>query len=302
MRAPAIGGTGEAGESGVSGREADRSSPSSGIRPGDVDGAISARVYDYYLDGDANFAVDREIAEATLSTLPNARTYARANRAFLGRLVRYLTERGIDQFLDLGSGMPTIGNVHEVAQRFRPGARVVYVDIEPVVVAHARRMLAGSDCVDIVEADIRCPHAVLSAPSVTGLLDFTRPVAVLALGILPFVTDDAELTEILSVYRASCVPGSFLAVSHLSPVDLTPEQTEKFDEIAKLLTAPVRWRSRTEIAALLDGYRMIDPGVVLVTEWRPDPGRPDWLPDPAASFSYAAVGVLPGADGARDPG
>lgn len=285
----------------MSGRDADRSSRLGSVRSGDVDRAIAARVYDYYLDGDANFAVDREIAEATLSAVPNVRTYARANRAFLGRLVRYLIDQGIDQFLDLGSGMPTIGNVHEVARRLRPSARVVYVDIEPVVVAHARTMLVGADYVGIVEADIRRPDAVLSAQGVTDLLDLTRPVAVLALGILPFVNDDAELAKILSAYRTACVPGSFLAVSHLSQVKLTPAQTEKFNEVAKLLTAPVRWRSREAIAALLDGYQLVDPGVVLVTKWRPDPGRPEWFPDPSASFSYAAVGVLAGEDGAPGP-
>lgn len=265
-----------------------------------VDRANSARVYDYFLGGDANFAVDREVAEATLSKVPNARAYARANRAFLGRAVRYLTDQGIDQFLDLGSGMPTVGNVHEAAQRLRPEARVVYVDVEPVVVSHARAMLVGADNVGIVQADVRKPAAVFSAPDVTDLLDFTRPVAVLAVGILPFVLDDTELTEVLSAYRAWCVPGSFLALAHISSAGLTPEQLDQVNAAIGRLAAPLRLRTEKEISALMDGYRIVDPGVVLAPDWRPDPGRPAWFPDPSASMSYAAVGVLPGTDGSRE--
>lgn len=267
--------------------------------PGDVDRANSARVYDYFLGGDANFAVDREVGDVALSMLPNIRTYARANRAFLGRVVRYLTDQGVDQFLDLGSGMPTVGNVHEAVQRFQPNARVVYVDVEPVVVAHARTMLVGADNVGIVQADIRSPDAVLSALRVTELLDFTRPVAVLAVGVLPFVTDDAELVKIVSAYRARCVPGSFFAISHPSPVGLTPEQADQAMDLAERVATPIRWRTREEISALLDGYRLVDPGVVLVPDWRPDPGRPAWFPEPSAAISYAAVGELPVAEGSR---
>lgn len=281
----------------MSGGEADRLLPvDHDVESGDVSRANSARVYDYFLGGDANFAVDREAGEAAQSMLPNVLTYARANRAFLGRVVRYLTDQGIDQFLDLGSGMPTVGNVHETVQRFQPNARVVYVDNEPVVVAHARTMLVGADNVGIVQADIRRPETVLSALTVTELLDFARPVAVLAVGVLPFVTDNTELAEILSVYRARCVPGSFLAVSHASPVGLTREQEEQLKDLAKRVAAPIRWRTKKEISALLDGYRLVDPGVVLVPDWRPDPRRPAWFPEPIAAMSYAAVGELP-ADG-----
>jgi O-methyltransferase involved in polyketide biosynthesis len=282
----------------MSGGEADRLAPASHeVGPGDVDRANSARVYDYFLGGDANFAVDREAGEAALSMLPKVGTYARANRAFLGRVVRYLTEQGIDQFLDLGSGMPTVGNVHEAVQRIHPNARVVYVDNEPVVASHARTMLVGAENVGIVQADIRRPDAVLSAVRVTELLDFTRPVAVLAVGVLPFVTDDTELVEILSAYRARCVPGSFLAVSHPSPVGLTSEQEEQLTNLAIRVAAPIRWRTREEISALLDGYRLVEPGVVLVPDWRPDPGRPAWFPAPSAAMSYAAVGRLAATDG-----
>ncbi len=258
----------------------------------DVDRPNAARMYDYYLDGNTNLAVDRAAAEELLKTGPWARPYAQANRAFLGRAVRYLTEQGIDQFLDLGSGIPTVGNVHEVAHQLNPAARVAYVDVEPVAVAHARRLLADFDNVSITQADIREPATVLAQPGVAELLDLGRPVAVLAVAILPFVTDDTEVVEVVAGYRSACAPGSYLAISHISPLGVTDEQLAHAYDVMSRTPTPVRWRTEAEIRPLLAGYTLVEPGLVWTPNWRSD-HSPSWLSDPADANAFAAVGRLP---------
>jgi SAM-dependent methyltransferase len=269
----------------------DRAAWLAGVSKVDVDRPNAARMYDYYLDGSTNLAVDRAAAEEGLQTGP-WRTYARANRAFLGRAVRYLIQQGIDQFLDLGSGIPTVGNVHEIAHRSNPAARVAYVDIEPVAVAHARRLLADFDNVSITQADIREPEKVLAEPGVAELLDFTRPVAVLAVAILPFITDDDEVADLLTGYRSVSVPGSYLAISHTSQLNLTDDQRARGLELMKRTPTPVVWRTEEQIRPLLAGYELIEPGLVWTPHWRPD-DNPAWLPDPAEANAFAAVGRLP---------
>ncbi|MGH3622552.1 MAG: SAM-dependent methyltransferase [Sciscionella sp.] len=256
----------------------------------DVENPNSARMYDYYLGGSANFAVDREAAEAGEAALPHARDYARANRAFLGRAVAYLASKGIDQFLDLGSGIPTVGNVHEIAHRHNPEARVAYVDHEPVAVAHARLLLGDHPLVSISQADIRKPDAVFSASGVAGLLDFSQPVGILAVAILPFVPDQDEAVALTAAYRQACVPGSHLAVSHISALSATPEQVVAADEVMARTPTPTRWRTPAEIADLLAGYTLVPPGMVPSPQW-----KPMLQPDPnevSRSNAYAAVGVL----------
>jgi SAM-dependent methyltransferase len=269
----------------------DRAAWLAGVSKVDVDRPNAARMYDYYLDGDTNLAVDRAAAEEGLKTGP-WRTYARANRAFLGRAVRYLIQQGIDQFLDLGSGIPTVGNVHEIAHRLNPAARVAYVDIEPVAVAHARRLLADFDNVSITQADIREPDKVLAEPGVAELLDFTRPVAILAVAILPFITDDDEVAELLAGYRSVSVPGSYLAISHISQLSLTDDQRARGLELMKRTPTPVVWRTEEQLRPLLAGYELVEPGLVWTPHWRPD-DNPAWLPDPAEANAFAAVGRLP---------
>ncbi|MDR7299894.1 SAM-dependent methyltransferase [Haloactinomyces albus] len=257
----------------------------------DVDRPSAARMYDYYLGGSAHFAVDRQAAEQALAAAPGGGDYTRANRSFLRRVVGYLCRAGIDQFLDLGSGIPTVGNVHEVAHEHNPASRIAYVDIESVAVAHARQLLGTEPRVTVTQGDLRRPDTVLSAPGVAGLLDFTRPVAVLAISILPFIPDSDEPVAIMAAYRQACVPGSYLAVSHGSPVTLSAEQVRRSEAVYRHTTTPLTWRSRDEIAAFLPGYRLVEPGLVLLGDWHPDPGEHT----PAeATNGYGALGFLPG--------
>jgi SAM-dependent methyltransferase len=231
-------------------------------------------MYDYLLGGGANFAADRAAADAAEAAWPYLRQGARIQRGFLGRAVRFLAQRGVDQFLDLGSGIPTVGNVHEIALRHNPVARVAYVDYETVAVHAARGMLGDEPRVSVTQADIRNPDAVLSAPTVADLLDFSRPVAVLAVGILHFLSDADDPAGVLSAYRDACAPGSHLAISHAQS------------------TTPALWRTVTEIRPFLDGYHLFEPGLVLLPLWRPDAPVSDT--HAAESNIYGAVGTIPG--------
>jgi SAM-dependent methyltransferase len=261
-------------------------------RAGRLDPTVpnAARMYDYYLGGSANLAVDREAAEQMIEAVPDIKFCAYANRAFLGRVVRWLCGQGIDQFLDLGSGIPTVGNVHEIARRANPAARVAYVDVEPVAVSYARRLLADEELVTVTRADIRDPGSVLSAPGVAGLFDFDRPVAVLAVAILHAMSDADDPAGFLAAYRRACVPGSHLAISHVSPLTFDPLQVKASEEVYARTPTPVVYRDRDEIAAFLDGYQPVEPGLVLLPLWR-SADRPDEV-EAARANAYGGVGRL----------
>lgn len=246
----------------------------------------AARMYDYFLGGSTNFMSDREAAEQALEITPEIGRFARSNRLFLGRAVRFFRSRGIDQFLDLGSGIPTVGNVHEVAHHDGPIARVAYVDREPIAVAHARRLLGQQDHVTVTQADIRDPKSVLAAPGVAGLLDFTRPVAVLAVAILHFVPDADDPAATVAAYRNACVSGSYLAFSHASRITMTEQQVLSGQQVYRTTSTPLLPRSRDEIAAFLSGYTLLDPGLVPINHW------PEATSEDAAN-GYAAVAALP---------
>ncbi|WP_243790164.1 SAM-dependent methyltransferase [Saccharopolyspora gloriosae] len=256
----------------------------------DTSGPNAARMYDYYLGGSANFAVDRAAAEEQLSVLPSVATTARANRAFLGRVVRMCLDMGINQFLDLGSGVPTVGNVHEIAHQIDPTARIAYVDREPIAVAHARRLLRNESRVSVTQADLTDTRSVLTAPGVAELLDFTRPVAVLAISVLHFVRDEQDPAAVLATYRDACVRGSVLALSHTTSENLAPAAVDRGLAIYQRTSTPVIPRPIVEAPALLTGYDVLAPGPAIVTEWRPDtePGASE----PAAN-TWAVVGILP---------
>ncbi|HEX7302198.1 SAM-dependent methyltransferase [Lentzea sp.] len=260
--------------------------------PGDVDleRPSIARVYDYWLGGAHNFAVDRAVAERTLEAMPDLRGVVLHHRAFLRRVVRHLLRRGVRQFLDLGSGIPTVGNVHEIAQHADPGARVVYVDVDPVAVAHSRSLLSGNGRVGVLQADVRDFGGVLGSPEVSELLDFDEPVAVLMIALLHFVSDEEDPRGVVAGYRDHLAPGSFLAVSHAGYDG--DEESAASREARKIYdddVTPMTLRGRAELTRLFDGFSLVEPGVVRVPAWRPE--SPDDVPEPDGRFpGFAALG------------
>lgn len=255
----------------------------------DFDRPNAARMYDYYLGGAHNFAVDRELADQVVTELPFTPFNARVNRSFLGHAVRWALDRGVTQFLDLGSGVPTVGNVHEIAHQRDPDARVAYVDFEPVAVAHADEIIKqlGTSTVTVTRADARDPPSVLRAPGVAGLLDFERPVALLAISVLHFV--EGDVGELLARYRARLASSSVIAIAHASDDQTDPEITEQIRKVRQAYArsaTPVVMRSRAELLAALDGLELAEPGLVDVTEWLElDASRRSW--------TYGAIGVVP---------
>jgi hypothetical protein len=256
----------------------------------DVTVPHAARVYDYALGGVHNFAVDREFWDRAELVIPEARYAARANRAFLGRAVRELAEAGVTQFLDIGSGIPTLGNVHEVAQDANPEARVVYVDIDPIAVQQSRSLLAGNALATVIEGDLRRPEGILYHPDVLELLDFDQPVAVLAVAVLHFIPDSDHPAAIISRITDELVSGSYLVVSHLGP-EVTPEGRagqQAAQRLYERTPTPVIIRTPAELAALIDErLEIVAPGLVSATDWRPDPDEKDDPPQPAALVAVA---------------
>jgi len=249
-----------------------------GKAPGErVDASVAspARIYDYLLGGKDNFEVDRESAELFLQAAPTSRELARSNRAFLVRAVRFLTEQGVDQFIDLGTGFPTSPNVHEVARETFPAARIVYVDNDPMVLVHNRALRDTHDGVVTVRGDVREPDRVLADPVLRGIIDLSRPVAVLAIAVLHFVTREENATTVLKMYRDALVAGSYLAVTALSTEGTSAGQQREMEN-AYQASAPVVPRSRAEIAAIFDGVELVEPGLVEINGWRADdrPVRP----------------------------
>jgi hypothetical protein len=244
-----------------------------------------ARIYDYFLGGKDNFPADREVADQILAIAPVARDVVEDNREFLRRAVEALADVGIRQFIDLGSGLPTQGNVHEIAQAAAPGSRVVYVDSDPMVVAHSRALLAGDNTVAI-EGDLRQPDKLLEHPEVRELIDFGRPVALLLLAILHFVPDDEDPFGIVARYADALPAGSHLAISHgtrdiperpdLSPEEMA-EMGAKVEQLYQLTTASLVTRTRAEVERFFDGLELLAPGVVEIQRWRPE-GRTSLLP------------------------
>jgi SAM-dependent methyltransferase len=254
----------------------------------DLERPSTARIYDYMLGGLHNFAIDRQMAEQVLAVAPQIRLAAHANRGFLRRAVEFLAGAGIRQFLDLGSGIPTVGNVHEAAQRVAPDAKVVYVDADPVAVAHSVAIVEGDERVTVVHADIRDPDALLKDERVTAALDFTQPVAVLIVAVLHFVPDADDPAGIVARLRDAIAPGSYLVLSQVTtpPRTLTPEEQAAADRYTR--ANPVAMRSHYQIAAFFDGLELVEPGLVDPAKWRAD----DDLATGLVS-SYAGVGRKP---------
>ncbi len=257
----------------------------------------AARMYDFLLGGVHNFAVDREAAEQLVRAVPEAVPMAIHNRGFLRRAVSTLVASGVRQFLDLGSGMPTVGAVHQIAHRLDPSCHVVYVDVDLVAVEHARALVAGDDRVGAVCADLRDADMVLRDPVTRRLIDFTQPVAVLMLAVLHFIPDSDRPVDLIGAYRDATVPGSYLVITHGSqqgqPADKLAGMREGA-EVYRRTSTPYVDRDRAGVAALFDGYDLIPPGLVALPLWRPEePADEDPPEDPARFPVLCGVGVLP---------
>ncbi len=244
----------------------------------DVDRPSSARIYDYFLGGAHNFEVDRDAAQALQRDHPAIGLGMRANRSYLRRAVTYLTSNGISQFLDLGSGIPTVGNVHEIAQRTNPDAHVVYVDLEPIAVTHSNTILAGNDRATAIHADLRRPQEVLDHPDTKAMLDLERPIALIAAGVLQYVSDADDPAGIVAGYVDRLAPGSYLAMSHPSQDDLTSERkagTAAVDKVYRRTDTPFTYRTKAQFEALFAGLDLVEPGVVHMWSWHADSNSED---------------------------
>jgi SAM-dependent methyltransferase len=252
----------------------------------DIERPSQARIYDYLLGGSLNFAADREAARQLIAMVPDVPLVAQANRAFLRRAVRFLADTGVRQFLDLGSGVPTRGNVHEIVQQVAPDSRVVYVDIDPVAVAHSRQILAGNDRATAIQQDVRRPEDILDHPEVRQLLDLARPVAALVVSVMHFVADSDDPAGILGRLRDALAPDSYLVLSHITADGRPDHRPPSGQPDHATSTAPgagqsehsgqfARPRSRADVERFFAGFELVKPGLVPVEQWRPDSLRPE---------------------------
>ncbi len=268
------------GDAGIAGR--------AGLLPFDTSVAHQARIYNYVLGGKDNYAADRAAAEAWMKVYPQLTFDMRANRAFLGRVVRYLAaEAGIRQFLDIGTGIPAAGNTHEVAQEAAPESRVVYVDYDPVVLAHARALLTShpAGATEYIDADLRDTGTILDRAR--QVLDFTRPVAVTLLAILHAVPEADDPYAVVKTLLDAVPSGSYLALSHLAADRLAGETKDALSGVAeRMVRQQITYRNREQIARFFEGTDLVEPGIVAVEEWRPDPGAAA----PGHSSVWCAVG------------
>ncbi|MCR3748083.1 SAM-dependent methyltransferase [Lentzea californiensis] len=259
----------------------------------DVSVPSAARVYDYLLGGAHNFAVDRLMGDKAEQMMPNSRNAARLNRAFLRRAVRFMTEQGVRQFLDIGSGIPTVANVHEVAQEEHPSCRVMYVDRDPVAVAHGELIIAGNDRVGVLQADMRDPDSILNSGEVNRLLDFGQPIGLLMLFMVHWVPDEADPQSLLKRYREALPSGSYLAISHMAGDHVNDDARSVTDRMAKAGGGDVTYRDRAEVESFFGDFELVEPGLVKFAEWRPS-GPGDVSDDPAVNrIAFAGVGRKP---------
>lgn len=245
--------------------------------------ASPARMYDYYLGGKDNFPADREAADKVIAAHPEQHRLVKANRGFLVRAVRFMAEQGITQFLDLGTGIPTSPNVHEIARAVDPAARVVYVDNDPIVTRHNRALRATHDGVIGIEADIREPAGIIGHPELRATLDFDRPLAVLTVAVFHFIPG---AREILDVLRGTMAPGSYLGLSTATTEGLGQAEIKAVEDAYAASSVPAVFRTRPEIEALFTGFELVEPGIVPVGRWR------DAEPDTHIRI-LAGVGRLP---------
>jgi hypothetical protein len=262
--------------------------PPAGI---DTSVASPARMYDYYLGGKDNFASDRRAAEEIYTLIPDLPEVARDNRAFLRRAVRTLVDAGIRQFVDIGTGLPTQGSVHEIAQEADPTSRIVYVDNDPIVLAHARALLTShpEGATAYIDADLREPDKIFTHPDLLGSIDLDRPVGLLLVAVLHFVTDEEKPGELLGRYRSYLAPGSHIAIAHATKDDRPPEAVQKMTDVYKRASAPFNFRTKEQILSFFDGSDLLEPGLVHCPDWRREPGT---RPSSSAAWNYGGVGVI----------
>ncbi|GIH91808.1 SAM-dependent methyltransferase [Planobispora siamensis] len=230
-----------------------------------------ARMYDYYLGGKDNFASDREAAEQIIKMIPEARANARANRAFLSRTVSEIARQGVRQFLDIGSGLPTQENVHQVAHRIAPEARIVYVDNDPIVMAHGRALLEDNPHTTVVQADMREPETLLDHPEIRANIDFDRPVAVILAAMLHFVPDDEAASAIVTAVRKKLAPGSHLVISHIYAGDMPADVQAGATGVYRSTSAGgIATRTPAHLEAYTEGMERLAPGIVPIQAWRPE--------------------------------
>lgn len=233
-----------------------------------------ARVYDARLGGKDNFAVDRAVADEVNHAFPDGGKAARINRALLGRAVRYMATAGISQFLDLGSGLPSAQNTHQVAQAVNPAARVVYVDNDPIVLAHGRALLAENDSTIVVTADLRQPEEIVANPEISGFLDFAKPTGLILNAVIHHVLDEEDPFGIVGKYKETVAPGSYLLLTHFSNYS---EAARGLEDVLLRALGRGQLRDRDEIIRFFDGFELVEPGVVHLAQWHPDQPVPEPL-------------------------
>jgi hypothetical protein len=257
--------------------------------PGSVDleKPSAARIYDYLLGGNHNFEIDRKFSEQALKIQPQGRRIALMNRAFLRRAVLFMIENGVRQFLDLGSGIPTVGNVHEIAQAADPDARIVYVDNEYVAVEHSRILLEGNENATMVHADITKPGLVLGDPATRQLLDFSQPIGLLAITIGHYILDKHDPVNVYATYRDVLAPGSYLALTHLTS-DFAVIKRDEVTELMKRSQNNIQARTRAEVLEFFGDFELVEPGLVTTSTWRPERDE-DRTANPEEDALYAGV-------------
>ena len=252
-----------------------------------------ARVYDYMLGGYHNFEVDRKAYDWFAGIFPDLALTARVNRAFLRRAATFVARQGIDQFIDLGSGIPTVGNVHEIMREVNPETRGVYVDIEPVAIAHAEMLLADEAGIGAILADVRRPQDVLQHPLTHDLIDFTRPVALFAVALLHYIIDDDEAERVIQTFKDAVPSGSYLIAGVWTYDDAPREVMEKYAEMSKVLTTSGAPRPRAKILKYFEGFKFVEPGLVHSPAWRPDGPGDLAFDEPGRSVTWVGAARKP---------
>jgi S-adenosyl methyltransferase len=251
-----------------------------------------ARVYDYLLGGKDNFAADRAVGDQMIASLPAVQVGVRAQRDVLGRVVRYLVnEAGLRQLLDIGSGLPTAENVHEIAQQAEPSTRVVYLDHDPIVLSHAKALLADDKATFVVDGDLRSPAAIVANPEVREYLDWDQPIGLLMCGILHYILAEEHPEDIVATLYEALPHGSYVFIHHLLQLD-DPASATLQDQMRKGV-GRAQFRTLDQVKPLFDGLELIEPGLVLVPDWRPDPGTPGVRDHPVLQMACAGVARKP---------